>query len=454
MADFPQRLFRRLTYCARQLWHCLPLSHRNKQKLKRIGLRCFSGKAGWVANRIQLSTGKQYLEFFSDIENLDVSASTAPLLERPGLKDYVPLRDKNSPISQPVKLICFYLPQFHSIAENDRWWGQGFTEWTNVRPARPQFENHYQPRVPGELGYYDLSDPAVQHRQVALAKTYGIGGFCFYVYWFGGKRLLETPVENYRVDKNLDLPFCLCWANENWSRRWDGLENEVLIAQKYSARDDLAFIAWVADYFKDERYLRINGKPLLLVYRPNLLPSAKQTAQRWRNWCRRNGVGEIYLAYTQSFEAVDPARFGFDAAVEFPPNNSMPPDITCRIKSLNGSFAGRVFDWRVFIERSRRYRKPAYTLFRGVCPSWDNTARRKDHGTIFLNSSPKGYCHWLRNAIEDTCRRFNNPDERLVFINAWNEWAESAYLEPDQRYGYAYLEATRKALQIRGDTEK
>lgn len=324
--------------------------------------------------------------------------------------------------------------------------GEGFTEWTNVRPAKPQFVGHYQPHIPGELGYYNLLDPAVMRRQVELAKLYGIGGFCFYFYWFGGKRLLETPIEKYLSNEELDFPFCLCWANENWTRRWDGLDDEILIAQEHSPEDDLAFIRYVARYMRDPRYIRIDGKPLLLVYRPSLLPSAKDTAQRWRTWCRNEGIGEIYLAYTQSFEIVDPAKYGFDAAIEFPPNMSSPPNITDRVVALKDDFSCSIYDWRVFVEHSKKYKRPKYKLFRGVCPSWDNTARRKNRGTVFLNSSPALYRQWLENAIRDTQNRFEKSDERLVFINAWNEWAEGAHLEPDQRYGYAWLQATRDAL--------
>ena len=361
---------------------------------------------------------------------------------------YVPLLDNAVLLEdKPAKLICFYLPQFHPIPENDAWWGVGFTEWTNVQPAQPQFLGHYQPHVPGELGYYNLLDPSVQRRQVALAKLYGIEGFCFYLYWFGGKHLLETPIENYLNDSSLDLPFCLCWANENWSRRWDGEDNEILIAQDHSADDDLSFIQYVASFMRDLRYIRISGKPLLLVYRPSLLPSALETSKRWRKWCKENGIGEIYLAYTQSFEIVDPAEYGFDGAIEFPPNNSAPPKITDTVSPLRKDFGCTVFDWRVFVERSEHYTRPDYTLFRSVCPSWDNTARRKEYGTIFLNNTPKLYQRWLENAIAETLEQHNNPEERLVFVNAWNEWAEGAHLEPDTHYGYAWLQATRNALE-------
>ena len=361
--------------------------------------------------------------------------------------EYVPRYDRQPLGNAPVKFIAFYLPQFHPIPENDAFWGKGFTDWANVQAAKPQFEGHYQPHVPGELGYYNLLDPTVLRRQVELAKLYGLGGFCFHFYWFGGKRPLEKPVKNYLDDTKLDLPFCLCWANENWTRRWDGRENEVLIAQNHSAKDDLDFIKHISKYLRDPRYIRIDGKPLLLVYRPNLLPSAKETAGRWREWCRNNGLGELYLAYTQSFERVDPAIYGFDAAIEFHPNlKAGLPDLSNNVAPLCEDFACEVLDWRPFVEESRKYMSPHYKLFRAVCPSWDNTPRRKNSSRVLLNSSPRGYHEWLLNAINDTCERFQNPDERLVFANAWNEWAEGAHLEPDARYGYAYLEATRLAL--------
>jgi glycosyltransferase involved in cell wall biosynthesis len=200
---------------------------------------------------------------------------------------------------------------------------------------------------------------------------------------------------------------------------------------------------------RDERYIRIDGKPLLVVYRPNLLPSASKTAARWRQWCKKNGIGEIYLAYTQSFETVDPSTYGFDAAIEFPPNNSAPPIITDSVTPLSDDFDCTVYDWRIFVERSKNYQKPPYTLFRGVCPSWDNTARRKNTSGNFINNTPELYQNWLENAIKDSLENQTNPDERLIFVNAWNEWAEGAYLEPDTRYGYAWLQATRNALEAK-----
>ncbi len=391
----------------------------------------------------------------SNIHQKSYTPETAPIPTK-SLKDiidntkhtYVPITTEAPYSSRTVRLIAFYLPQFHPIPENDAWWGKGFTEWTNVKAAKPQFAGHYQPRIPGDLGYYDLcADPVIMERQVELAKLHGLEGFCFYFYWFNGKRLLESPVLSYLEKKELDFPFCLCWANENWSRRWDGLDHEILISQKHSPEDDLAFIEYTAKYFQDRRYIRVKGKPLLLVYRPSLLPSARKTANRWRQWCRDHGIGEIFLAYTQSFEAVNPEKYGFDAAIEFPPNLAGIQPLAGREKELfHQEFGGVVYDLGELAKRSDHYSQPDYPLFRSVCPSWDNTARRGKTATIFVNDSPASYRQWLSNAAIDTASRFKQKDTSLVFVNAWNEWAEGAYLEPDQARGYAYLQATRDAL--------
>ncbi len=440
------RVNRILSTPLQSFWHWLPISVQVKLKIKGFIFNYFSipfRGSGMYRRWQSFNSNCQY--------NYDIQPAQRHEKEPPG-NEYVPILKASPLIEKPVSLICFYLPQFHAIPENDVWWGKGFTEWKNVKSAKPLFKGHDQPRIPGELGYYNLLDNSVIRRQIELAKLYGIEGFCFYYYWFNGKRLLEKPIENFINDETLKFPFCLCWANENWTRRWDGLENQLLISQNYSPEDDIEFIKHIARYLNDSRYIRINGSPLLLVYRPNLLPSPKDTTKRWRQWCRDNGVGDIYLAYTQSFEKVNPSQYGFDAAIEFPPNNSAPPDITETVKPITRPFACSVFDWETFIHRSRQYKKTKYKLFRGVCPSWDNTPRRRGNGIIFGNSSPHGYQEWLYNSVIDTVMRLNNPDERLVFVNAWNEWAEGSYLEPDQTRGYAYLEATRLALVRSGAT--
>ena len=422
---------------ARSLWSIAPLSIEHKLAIK-----------GILFKNIPLLF--KYTLAYQNWHGLTPHSNPSPLknITENGQKSPVPILGRTPYTSPPIRLIAFYLPQFHPIPENDAWWGKGFTEWTNVKTAKPQFMGHYQPHIPGDLDYYDLcSDPEIQKQQIKLAKIYGLSGFCFYFYWFDNKRLLEAPILSYLENKKLDFPFCLCWANENWSRCWDGLNNEILISQKHTPDDDVAFIEYIAQYFQDSRYIRINGKPLLIVYRPGLLPSAKQTASRWRQWCHNHGVGEIYLAYTQSFEAVNPKKYGFDAAIEFPPNNSSPPDISGQIPVINDDFTGHIYDWNIFLKRSHNYKDPGYPLFRSVCPSWDNTARRKNNSNIFVNNTPLGYQQWLFNAIQDTLKRSPARDEHLLFVNAWNEWAEGAHLEPDHKYGYAYLEASRMALK-------
>lgn len=347
----------------------------------------------------------------------------------------------------PVRLIAFYLPQFHCIPENDAWWGQGFTEWTNVIPASPQFEGHRQPLQPSYLGYYDLADGTVMSEQVHLARISGIAAFCFYFYWFGNKTLLEDPLKYFVRDKDLNIEFCLCWANENWTRKWDGLDSEVLISQEYSRENDLKLIEYLSTYFDDERYVRVASRPVLVVYNPGALPDAAKTARLWRGWCRDNGVGEIYLVSTHSFHADNPADYGFDAAAEFPPNNTAPDVVTARAPGLSPDFEGIIYDWNSIASRSENYSDVNYKLFRAVNPGWDNTARLKHRGAIFVGSTPGRYQHWLENAARDSMDRFSDRSERIVFLNAWNEWAEGACLEPEATFGFAYLNATRRALE-------
>ena len=344
-----------------------------------------------------------------------------------------------------VRLIAFFLPQFHPIPENDRWWGKGFTEWTNVTRARPNFVGHQQPHLPADLGFYDLRLAETRQAQADLARDYGIHGFCYYYYWFGGKRLLNRPLDEILASGRPEFPFCICWANESWSRRWDGRESDILIAQQHSETDDLAFIRHLLPLLRDPRYIRIHGRPLILVYRIELFPDPARTAEVWREYCLRAGLGEIFLACVQSFGlAADPRDFGFDAVVEFPPHDlSVPVDLKPPME--NPDFTGHVYDYRATAECFMRRPLPEHRFFRTAMPSWDNTARRQDAGAIFLGSTPQLYEQWLSILIEQT-RVLNPPGERFVFINAWNEWAEGNHLEPDLRYGHGYLEATRAAL--------
>lgn len=362
--------------------------------------------------------------------------------------DYVPISEENIDTrSLPVKLIAFYLPQFHPIPENDEWWGKGFTEWTNVSKAVPQFEGHYQPRLPGELGFYDLRVPEVQRRQVELAKKYGIYGFCFHYYWFNGKRLLERPLEQFISDPEIDFPFCICWANENWTRRWDGFDQDILIQQVHTKESDIEFIKDVEHILRHKNYIKIDGRPIIIVYRAPLMPKPAETAKRWKAYCKKVGLKEPYLIAAQTFGFIDPREVGFDAAVEFPPHNIGVQDITSSVTLLNSGFAGKVFSFPDMAEKMKVYNSGAtYKFFKNVSPSWDNEARKPGRGHVYANSSPEIYRSWLESACHSALQN-PNPDERLVFINAWNEWAESAYLEPDKKYGYAYLEMTKQVLK-------
>jgi glycosyltransferase involved in cell wall biosynthesis len=351
------------------------------------------------------------------------------------------------PADPKVRLIAYYLPQFHPIPENDLWWGKGFTEWTNVTKAVPRFVGHYQPRLPGELGFYDLRSPDVLRRQASLAKKYGIHGFCLHYYWFGGRRLLETPLNLLLENKEIDLNFCLCWANENWTRRWDGEEHEILIAQSHSPDDDIAFARSLEPMFRDPRYIRIDGRPLLVVYRPALLPDPLATARRWRHHFARAGFGNPYLVMAQTWGDEDPRPFGFDAAVEFPPHKHAlhAPRMNAAVEMLDQGYDGNVGEYDYFVKYATTAAPTEYKLFPCVCPSWDNEARKPRKGTAFAFSTPEKYGVWLTHACQRALSEFK-PTERLVFINAWNEWAEGAYLEPDRHFGFAYLHETASVL--------
>lgn len=347
-----------------------------------------------------------------------------------------------------IKLLAFYLPQFHQIPENDQWWGEGFTEWTNVKKALPVFKDHYQPHIPAELGYYDLTNKDIMKRQIELAKQYGIYGFCFHHYWFAGKRLLEKPVNMLIDNKELDIPFCLCWANENWTRRWDGLDHEILIAQKHSPEDDINFIVDISKYFNDNRYITIDEKPVLIIYRMELFPNPKATVARWRNWMKEHGYKGIYLIGASGFGCKNPSKFGLDAVVEFPPNGMVEYNyITNEIPLNNTNCKNNILDYRYYVENKLHLKEDdeKFNLFKTVIPSWDNTPRRQYNSTIFYNSSPQLYKQWLKDVIIDTKNK-KSKSEQFVFINAWNEWGEGAHLEPDLKYGYSYLNSTKEAI--------
>lgn len=340
------------------------------------------------------------------------------------------------------RLIAYYLPQFHPIPENDAWWGKGFTEWTNVTKARPLFAGHYQPHLPTDFGFYDLRVRQTRREQIRVAREYGIDGFCYHFYWFSGRRILEQPVEDMLRDPQSDMPFCLCWANENWTRRWDAADHEILIAQQYLPSDDLEFIKSVEPYIRDPRYIKVDGKPLLVVYRAQHLPDARRSASVWRDHCRAIGIGEIHLCAALTHGNADYAQFGFDSGAEFPPHNMKQKNINTDLAFFD-EFKGNAMQFATVARAYLNRGYPGRRVFKAVFPSWDNTARTASRAVLMLNGTPENYEYWLSETID--LARGQDQGENVVFINAWNEWAEGCHLEPDRRYGHGFLEATRNA---------
>lgn len=351
---------------------------------------------------------------------------------------------KNIPFD--LKLIAFYLPQFHPIPENDEWWGKGFTEWTNVTRAKPLFDGHHQPQLPADLGFYDLRLRDALHEQIRLARQYGIDGFCYHYYWFSGKRLLETPLENMLVDPESNMPFCLCWANENWTRRWSGDEQEVLIEQRYLPEDAQTFAHDIAKYLLDPRYIKCDGLPLLVIYRPQQIPDIVSVVCTWREQFRAEGVGEVHLCAALTHNNFDYEQFGFDSGVEFPPHNRalLGVDAINQDVDFYEPFKGSAINYHELAEAYLKRSHDGRRIFRGVFPAWDNTARAQNRAMVVLNGTPQNYEYWLSQTIKRSCEE-NSTASRFVFINAWNEWAEGCHLEPDQKYRMQFLEATLRA---------
>ncbi|HEY5108056.1 MAG TPA: glycoside hydrolase family 99-like domain-containing protein [Acidimicrobiales bacterium] len=342
-----------------------------------------------------------------------------------------------------ARALAFYLPQYHPIPENDEWWGKGFTEWTNVTRAKPQFPGHYQPHIPGELGYYDLRIPEVREAQAALAQEHGIHGFIYYHYWFNGKRLLERPFDEVLSSGSPDFPFALCWANEEWTRNWDARTGTVLMPQEFSEEDDLAHIRWLATAFQDERYIKVDGRPLMLVYRAQQLPDPKRTFDLWRQEAEKLGIPDPYLCFVESHgpPSGGPEAYGMDASVGFMP---LPDDQVPVYAPVEGTRGMRLIDYPATVENHLRRPGPAWKRFPSVMVGWDNTARRPYGATMYAGATPDAYERWLRRTVRSVA---HVPDEEnFVFLLAWNEWAEGNHLEPDQQFGRAWLEATKSVL--------
>ena len=371
-----------------------------------------------------------------------------------------------------ARAIAFYLPQFHPTPENDEWWGRGFTEWTNVVAGTPRFKGHGQPHLPADLGFYDLRVPETRQQQADLARAAGIEAFCYYHYWFKGRRLLNRPLDEVLTSGAPDFPFCLCWANESWSRAWSGREHNLLVQQSYDEADDTAHIAWLCSVFQDPRYLRVAGRPLFLFYMPEKLPDATRLLAQWRSESLRQiGVEPYFCAVQTGFSTRDAAglrALGFDGVVQFEPNRKhfpTPKNAAGRAVSLlrrvlpegwydalrNNSRLGRqnistVVDYASYVDERLAGCALEDTTYPVVFPSWDNSARRAA-ATIIENDDAGQYRRWLEDAIRRVAPR--SAEQRLVFINAWNEWAEGCHLEPDRRHGFAFLDATAEALASR-----
>jgi glycosyltransferase involved in cell wall biosynthesis len=348
-----------------------------------------------------------------------------------------------------AKVLAFYLPQFHSFEENNEWWGTGFTEWTNVARGVPRFAGHYQPRIPRDLGYYSLDSIETMRLQAEMAERAGLGGFVFYFYWFNRKRLLQQPLDMFVAEQGISFPFCLMWANENWSRRWDGSESDVLISQDYDPADDEALVETFARYFASPKYIRIRRRPLLMIYRVSAIPDAAQRIARWRTlFEERHGETPIIIM-AQTFNDDDPTIHGLDGAVEFPPHGTEKfcSQLNHRLDYFDMDAAASVISYDDVVARySLTKPRPAYPLIKTILPGWDNDARRQGlAGLVVHGSTPAKYQAWLEQLIEqaDEHRFF---DERLICVNAWNEWGEGAYLEPDLHFGGAYLNATGRAV--------
>lgn len=349
-----------------------------------------------------------------------------------------------------VRALAFYLPQFHPIPENDLWHGEGFTEWTKVRASKPLFSEHYQQHQPHpDIGYYTLTSPEPLQIQAEMLRNAGLAGMVFYHYWFGGKLILEQPARMLLDCPEIQMPFAFCWANENWTRRWDGNNEDVLLEQRYSIDDANAFINYLLPFFNDHRYLRVGDRPILLVYRPADLPTHVDYTAIWRARCQEAGIATPYLIGIMTRGAREPTDHGMDAGLERVLHDwgggSIPEikDTVDAYETLNGS----ILDYDAVASHYESHSPQSETnVFRSIVPQWDNTPRYGNRANVVHRSTPNRYEQWLRHIVHETRERFTG-DEQLVFINAWNEWAEGAHLEPDTYHGYAYLNATGRALQ-------
>lgn len=358
-------------------------------------------------------------------------------------------------VAPKARAMAFYLPQYHTFPENDEWWGAGFTEWTNTKKSLPRFRNHYQPREPHEdIGYYDLTNPESLKKQAKLAKEHGIFGFCMYYYWFSGKKLMYKPLDLLLEHPEIDINYCLCWANESWTRTWDGQKNNILIEQKYTKDDADRFILDIEKFLKDKRYIRYHGTPVVIVYNPGDIPNVRDVLLAWKEKAREIGIGEISIWICRSFSnSIEGLKLDdiVDKEIEFPPHNMGYDEIT-NYEFTGGKNDAHVFNYRLLVEYILKHRANTpkdKKLIRTVMFNWDNAARREKGFNSFDGFNLNYYHKWLKENVKEIEQLEPNPEDRYVFINAWNEWAEGTYLEPDAKYGYANLNVTTSALELK-----
>ena len=362
---------------------------------------------------------------------------------------YEEQRDYSTTTQSDIKVLSYYLPQFHPTPENDEWHGKGFTEWTKVQAANPLFRGHYQQHIPHpDIGYYLLDSPEVLRKQAKMMKFSGVYGQIFYHYWFTGKLILEKPAQMLLANENIEMPFCFCWANENWTRRWDGDESDVLLGQEYSPDDARAFIHYLIPFFKDRRYITIDKRPVVYVYRPSSIPEPEIYIDIWAEECRKEGLGEPFVVATLTRGAADPRNFKMDAAVERVLNDWAGGELR-NLKGFVENYVplkGNILDYKDVVKYyTKQEDQTEFPLFRSLVPSWDNTARYGDAAYLLHCNTPEKFQEWMESVVS-CARRTLAPDRRYVVVNAWNEWAEGNHLEPDNRFGYAWLNTIGRVL--------
>jgi lipopolysaccharide biosynthesis protein len=345
-----------------------------------------------------------------------------------------------------MEVLALYLPQYHPIPENDEWWGTGFTEWTNVTRARPLFRGHVQPHLPADLGFYDLRVGETREAQADLARTYGVTAFCYWHYWFAGRRLLQRPFEEMLASGRPEFPFCVAWANQSWSGIWHGVPDRVLLEQTYPGdQDDLDHFNYLRAAFEDPRYVTVDGRPLVVIYQPGSLPGPARFVERWQKMAHDAGLGGLYLvASLGESDYLSHVEDGFDACVYYRFPFERNASTRWRERFMERGLAQGPKRYPYASELPESPVPLGGRVFPSVYPNWDNTPRSGRRGLVATGATPERFGTQVRRAAQ--LARANPPSEQLLFIKSWNEWAEGNYLEPDREFGHGRLQALSAAL--------